>query len=150
MVFDFVGGGYLLHLPQSCLRYNKRYRALSRTLSLMFVLVFSCFFLSRSSSSLTPLFIFFRLPPAPSGTLACSTSLCPGAISLVLPDGLWMAPVLFLPPPLSPKVKSKLSAGFHSRRFYSAAIAAKAFRALGVYPKKSLRRRSNQGRWPCS
>jgi len=34
------------------------------------------------------------------------------------------------------KKKSKVSAGFHSRHFYSATIAVTAFSALGVYPGK--------------
>jgi len=38
------------------------------------------------------------------------------------------------------KVKIKFSTGFHSRHFYSAAIAVKAFRALGVNPRKIVRR----------
>jgi len=36
---------------------------------------------------------------------------------------------------------------FYSRNFNGATIAATAFRALGLYPEKSLCRRSNPGRW---
>jgi len=50
--------------------------------------------------------------------------------------------------------KSKVSAGFHSCHFYSAAIAATAFRALEVYPRTDrYAEDSNSGRWfswlPC-
>jgi len=45
------------------------------------------------------------------------------------------------------KLKAKVSAGFHSRHFYSAAIAVTAFGALGVYPRTNRNAEdSNPGR----
>jgi len=40
------------------------------------------------------------------------------------------------------KLQVKASSGFHSRHFYSAAVVATAFRAIGVYPGKMATPRS--------
>jgi len=46
------------------------------------------------------------------------------------------------------KLKVKVSTGFHSRQFYSAAIAITAFTVLGVNLRKSrCVEDSNPGRW---